>query len=529
MSSVGAAAAAPRAYLTGFGNEHASEALPHSLPARGNNPQICPRGLYAEQLSGTAFTAPRARNKRSWLYRIRPAVLHEPFVRAPHARLRGAFGGFAGGGVLTPAQLRWAPAPLPAADERVDWLSGLATVAGAGAAEDKRGLAVHTWAANAPMVDVAFYSADGELLLVPQLGALALQTEFGWLDVAPGEIAVIPRGVRFRVDIAGPSRGYVLEAFGAPFELPELGPIGANGLANARDFLYPVAAFEDVAAPWMIVAKFGGECFAAAQAHSPFDVVAWHGTGAPYKYDLARFAAVNSVTFDHPDPSIFTVLTSPSEVPGTAAADFVVFPPRWMVAEGTFRPPWFHRNAMTVRGERREGWRTRARTLACARRGHRDGRHADAHAPLPAPVRALPPAAGVHGHDLGQVRRQGGLCARRRVTALGHVGARARRADGRARRGGGPRTRKVRRGARVYVRDGRDAARDAGGARRAAPRQGLRGVLGRAKEPLRRHAVKGEGGWPPERGLPRQAKGREGGSSAARPRALGARPSRRGS
>jgi hypothetical protein len=423
-------------------------------------------------------------------------VLHEPFVRAPHARLRGAFGGFAGGGVLTPAQLRWAPAPLPAADERVDWLSGLATVAGAGAAEDKRGLAVHTWAANAPMVDVAFYSADGELLLVPQLGALALQTEFGWLDVAPGEIAVVPRGVRFRVDVAGPSRGYVLEAFGAPFELPELGPIGANGLANARDFLYPVAAFEDVAAPWMIVAKFGGECFAAAQAHSPFDVVAWHGTGAPYKYDLARFAAVNSVTFDHPDPSIFTVLTSPSEVPGTAAADFVVFPPRWMVAEGTFRPPWFHRNAMTVRGGRGEGWRTRARarkrstgaprwpTRGCSRAASR---------PYAPPHRA----AGVHGHDLGQVRRQGGLCARRRVAALGHVGARARRADGCARRGGGARARKVRRGARVHVRVGRDAARDAGGARRAAPRQGVRGVLGRAKEPLRRRAVKGGrgGAW----------------------------------
>lgn len=344
-------AAVSYAYQSGFGNEHATEARAGSLPVGQNNPQRGPLGLYAEQLSGTAFTAPRARNRRTWLYRIRPSVVHEAFVEAANKNVRSDFGNFPGGGVLTPNQLRWFPAPLPTeAAGSVDWISGLYTVAGAGAAETKQGVAIHMWSCNSSMVDVAFSSSDGEMLLVPQEGGpLRIQTEMGWLLVAAGEIAVLPRGIRFRVDVDGASRGYVLEVFSPQgFVLPELGPIGANGLANARDFLYPVAAFdaprEAGAPPYVIINKFGGKMFSTAQAHSPFDVVAWHGNFAPYKYDLARFNTINTVSFDHPDPSIFTVLTCPSDTPGVAVADFVIFPPRWMVAENTFRPPWFHRN-----------------------------------------------------------------------------------------------------------------------------------------------------------------------------------------
>ncbi|HEX6160150.1 MAG TPA: homogentisate 1,2-dioxygenase domain-containing protein, partial [Thermoanaerobaculia bacterium] len=174
-----------------------------------------------------------------------------------------------------------------------------------------------------------------------------LRTELGHVEVKPGEIAVIPRGTKFRVELQGDdARGYLCENFGAPFRLPDLGPIGANGLANPRDFLSPVAAYEEVEGDFELIAKFGGTLWSARIDHSPLDVVAWHGNYAPYKYDLARFNAINTVSFDHPDPSIFTVLTSPSDTPGTANCDFVIFPPRWMVAENTFRPPYFHRNVM---------------------------------------------------------------------------------------------------------------------------------------------------------------------------------------
>ena len=367
--------AAQLRYNTGFGNEHATEALPGALPIGCNSPQRCPLGLYAEQLSGTAFTLPRHLNRRTWLYRIRPSVAHEPFLPAPRAAIRGSFSSDAvdGGaaGLLTPNQLRWLPPPLPpslpaagssggggggssggAADAApIDWLSGLFTVAGAGSAEAGSGLAVHLYTCNAPMTDCAFSNSDGEMLIVPQEGALRLQTEMGLIDVAPREICVVPRGVKFRVELAAggaPARGYVLEVFGSHFQLPELGPLGSNGLANARDFEYPVAAFEDRACAFTTHVKFGGHCFTAAQAHSPFDVVAWHGTVCPYKYDLTRFNTIGSISFDHPDPSIFTVLTVPSgKAPGLALADFVIFPPRWMVAEGTFRPPWYHRNCMS--------------------------------------------------------------------------------------------------------------------------------------------------------------------------------------
>jgi homogentisate 1,2-dioxygenase len=331
------------AYLSGFGNEHATEALAGALPAGRNSPQRAPHGLYAELLSGTAFTAPRAANRRTWTYRIRPSATHDPFERLEHPTLRTAP---LDEGAATPSQLRWDP--FPAAARPADFVDGLATIAGNGDARLQCGMAVHWYAADRDMKDRVFYDADGELLIVPQAGALEIFTELGRLAVAPGEIALLPRGIRFRVELPqGPAQGYVCENYGAMFRLPELGPLGSNGLAAARDFLAPVAAYEDVERRHEIVAKFGGALWSAGIDHSPLDVVAWHGSLAPYKYDLARFMVIGTVSFDHPDPSIYTVLTSPSDTAGWANVDFVIFPPRWLVGEDTFRPPWYHRNVMS--------------------------------------------------------------------------------------------------------------------------------------------------------------------------------------
>lgn len=339
----GAAIGTELRYQSGFGSELATEALPGALPQGQNSPQRPAYGLYAEQFSGTAFTAPRHANRRAWLYRLRPAVTHGAFRPLEAGLLRSApFDEEP----TPPTQLRWDPLPLPAAP--TDFVESLVTLAGNGDTALQIGCGIHLYACNRSMRERYFYDADGELLLVPQQGLLRLATEFGSLDVRPGEIALIPRGTRFQVLLdAASARGYVAENYGAPFRLPELGPIGANGLANARDFLAPVAAFEDREGAFELVAKFAGRLWSAPIDHSPLDVVAWHGNHVPYKYDLARFNSINSVSFDHPDPSIFTVLTSPSDTPGTGNVDFVIFPPRWLVAEHTFRPPWFHRNVMS--------------------------------------------------------------------------------------------------------------------------------------------------------------------------------------
>ncbi|AKC87167.1 homogentisate 1,2-dioxygenase [Pseudoxanthomonas suwonensis] len=326
-------------YMTGFGNEFATEAVPGALPVGQNSPQRVAHGLYAEQLSGSAFTAPRGHNRRSWLYRIRPAVMHGSFAPFVQTALHNDFGD----GPVTPDQLRWDPLPLPATP--TDFVEGLYTVAGNGGPAAQQGVAIHLYAADRDMAGRFFYDADGELMLVPQLGRLRIATEMGVLEVEPQQIAVVPRGVRFRVELPdGPSRGYVLENFGAPLRLPELGPIGANGLANPRDFETPMAAYEDVEGAFELVAKFQGHLWRADIGHSPLDVVAWHGNYVPYRYDLRRFNTIGSISFDHPDPSIFTVLTGPSDTSGTANVDFAIFPPRWLVAQHTFRPPWFHRN-----------------------------------------------------------------------------------------------------------------------------------------------------------------------------------------
>ncbi len=327
-------------YQSGFGNQHSTEAVAGALPQGQNSPQRAPFGLYAEQVSGSAFTAPRAENLRSWQYRLRPSVQHAAYLPLAHASLRTAPCQEV---AASPNRLRWNPLPV---QPDTDFVDGLVTIATNGDARMQKGVGVHLYSASRSMTRV-FYNADGELLIVPQTGALTLKTEFGVLDVKPGEIAVIPRGVKFRVEISNEVRGYICENYGAPLRLPELGPIGANGLANARDFLYPTAWFEDVALKTEVVAKFGGSLWCCQYDHSPLNVVAWHGNYAPVKYDLARFNTINTVSFDHPDPSIFTVLTSPSETHGSANIDFVIFPPRWMVAENTFRPPWFHRNCMS--------------------------------------------------------------------------------------------------------------------------------------------------------------------------------------
>ncbi|AWK07908.1 homogentisate 1,2-dioxygenase [Streptomyces spongiicola] len=329
-------------YLSGFGNEHASEAVPGALPLGRNSPQRAPLGLYAEQLSGSAFTEPRAHNRRSWLYRIRPSAAHPPFVRAGSGALRTA--PFTES-VPDPNRLRWDPLPEPAPG--TDWLSGLWTLGGNGDAAQRTGMAVHLYHADASMERV-FGNADGELLIVPERGGVLLRTELGLLSVRPGEVALVPRGVRFRVELLDDTvRGYVCENYGQPFTLPELGPIGANGLANPRDFRFPVAAYEDVEGDVEVVNKFCGNLWTAVHDHSPLDVVAWHGSHLPYVYDLRAFNVMGTVSYDHPDPSIFTVLTSPSDTPGLAGVDFVVFAPRWLVGEDTFRPPYFHRNVMS--------------------------------------------------------------------------------------------------------------------------------------------------------------------------------------
>jgi homogentisate 1,2-dioxygenase len=328
-----------RGYQTGFGNEFATEAVAGVLPTGQNSPQRVEHGLYAEQLSGSAFTAPRHRNRRSWLYRIRPAAQHSPFAELPHATFHNRFHE----APATPNQMRWDPLPMPS--QPTDFVEGLVTLGGNGGAEEQAGVGIHLYCANRSMQGRYFYDADGELLIVPQQGRLRLRTELGVVEVEPLEIAVVPRGVRFLVELPdGEARGYVAENFGAPLHLPDLGPIGANGLAHARDFLTPLAAYEDLDGDFALVAKFQGALWSASIDHSPLDVVGWHGNYAPYKYDLRRFNTIGSIAVDHPDPSIFTVLTSVSDTPGTANMDFAIFPPRWLVAEHTFRPPYFHRN-----------------------------------------------------------------------------------------------------------------------------------------------------------------------------------------
>lgn len=333
-------------YMPGFGNDFETEALEGALPQGQNSPQQCPYGLYAEQLSGSPFTAPRGSNERSWLYRMRPSVSHVgrfapidlPYWKtAPHIVEHG----------LPLGPLRWNPVPLP--EEKLTFLEGLRTITTAGDVYTQVGMAAHVYLASAPMEDEYFFNADGELMIVPETGRLSIVTELGRMEVGAGDIAVVPRGMKFKASpVGGPSRGYVCENYGAKLTLPGRGPIGANCLANPRDFKTPVAAYEEKdGTACRLVVKWCGGFHATEIGHSPLDVVAWHGNYAPYKYDLRTFSPVGALLFDHPDPSIFTVLTAPSGEEGTANIDFVIFPERWMVAEHSFRPPWYHMNIMS--------------------------------------------------------------------------------------------------------------------------------------------------------------------------------------
>ncbi|SOC00662.1 homogentisate 1,2-dioxygenase [Stappia indica] len=333
------------AYMPGFGNDFETEALPGALPQGQNSPQRAPYGLYAEQLSGSPFTAPRGTNERSWLYRIRPSVKHSGRfspVSLPEWKSAPAVDDHS----LALGQLRWDPVPIP--ETPVTFLTGMRTMTTAGDVNGQAGMASHVYVANTDMVDEYFFNADGELLIVPQEGGLRIATELGVMDVVPKEICVIPRGMVFRVELLdGKARGYACENYGAKFTLPDRGPIGANCLANPRDFKTPVAWFEDKEGPCRLVVKWCGRFHETKLDASPLDVVAWHGNYAPYKYDLTTYSPVGAILFDHPDPSIFTVLTAPSGEEGTANIDFVIFPERWMVAEHSFRPPWYHRNIMS--------------------------------------------------------------------------------------------------------------------------------------------------------------------------------------
>lgn len=360
-------------YLTGFGGHFETEAVSGALPKGRNSPQRPAFGLYTEQLSGSAFTAPRHENRRSWLYRMRPTADHRPYRPYDSSSL------FAPGALdepVAPNRLRWdPPSDLPA---DADFVDGMVTMMANRDPAELSGVAIHLYRATKSMTDRVFVNTDGELLIIPQSSELRLFTEMGRLDLAPGWIGLIPRGVRFRVEVDGEARGYVAENHGAMFRLPELGPIGSNGLANSRDFEMPVAAYEDIDRPCEVIQKYQGSLWTTTLDHSPLDVAAWHGNLAPCRYELARFNTIGTVSFDHPDPSIFTVLTSPSETPGRANADFVIFPPRWMVAEDTFRPPWFHRNLMSeamglIRGDydaKAEGFRPGGLSLHNMMSGH---------------------------------------------------------------------------------------------------------------------------------------------------------------
>jgi len=332
-------------YMPGFGNDFETEALPGALPQGMNSPQKVNYGLYGEQLSGTAFTAPGHQNERTWCYRIRPSVKHTHRFEKIDLPYWESAPNIAPG-VISLGQYRWDP--LPQGSAPLTWLTGMRSMTTAGDVNTQVGMATHIYLATESMVDDYFYSADSEILVIPQEGRLRFCTELGIIELEPKEIAIIPRGLVYRVEVLeGPARGFVCENYGQKFALPGRGPIGANCMANRRDFKTPVAAFEDRETPSTVTVKWCGQFHKTRIGHSPLDVVAWHGNYAPVKYDLRHYCPIGSILFDHPDPSIFTVLTAPSGVEGTANIDFALFRERWMVMEDTFRPPWYHKNIMS--------------------------------------------------------------------------------------------------------------------------------------------------------------------------------------
>lgn len=321
-------------YLAGFGNHHATEAIRGALPTKQNSPQHCPLGLFAEQLSGSAFTEPRHQNRHTWLYRILPSVTQNNYTPYAHSMTQAI------ASLQAPNPLRWSPIPEPTQTQ--DFIDGLLHIA------TNSKLNAYLYQCNLSMKDRFFSNHDAEMLFIPYQGPIRLLTELGLLEISPGMIGVIPQGIKFKLELLETyAAGYLCENKGRPFTLPQLGFMGANALANPRHFLYPKAKYEESKGSVEIICKYQQRCWQTTSDHSPLNVVAWHGNYAPYSYDLSLFNTINTVSFDHPDPSIFTVLTSESEFPAVANLDFVIFPDRWMVAEHTFRPPYFHRNVMS--------------------------------------------------------------------------------------------------------------------------------------------------------------------------------------
>lgn len=339
----------PYSYQVGFGNRFSSEAVPGTLPLGRNTPQKCKYDLFSEQLNGTPFVSARSSQFHAWFYRIRPSVGHRPLRKSSAAHdIEATFSKLNTNTTFSPSDQSWGKFSLPKDSESIDFIQGLKTIGGHGDALNREGLAVHIYTANRSMWKTAFCNNDGDFLIMPEEGRLDIQTEFGNIMVRPGELVVIQAGIKFKVKLPdGVGRGYVQEVFGAHYELPELGPVGSNGMASPRDFEHPLASFEVDQTTWTIICKLGGQLFEYDQDHSPFDVVAWHGNYVPYKYAMEKF--INSATVDREqsDPSIYCVLMAKSKVPGLALTELLVFTPRWSVPDNTFRPPYYHRNVCT--------------------------------------------------------------------------------------------------------------------------------------------------------------------------------------
>ncbi|KAF4335858.1 homogentisate 1 2-dioxygenase [Fusarium beomiforme] len=323
----------PYEYQPGWGNRHQSEVIPGTLPIGQNNPQDRGFGLYTEGITYSSFAAPRGLNMSTYMYRARPSAAHQGYSRIEtKSHIENCFLSLNPKVEPLYQQAEWSPFPLPREDETIDFTDGLHTLGGSGDPNLRQGIAVYVYMINSSMINKAYCNTDGDFLITPQLGIIDIQTEMGRLFVQPGEICVIQRGVRFRINLAEGvpvARGHIAEVWGSMWELPDLGPIGGHGLANPRDFLYPVAHIdEDLHVPFKIVVKNNGKHVVISQDHSPFDVVAWHGNCVPYKYDLTKFVAQNSTSVDHTDPSINTVLTAKSVDPHVPLADYLWFGPR---------------------------------------------------------------------------------------------------------------------------------------------------------------------------------------------------------
>ncbi|RDI80518.1 hypothetical protein Vi05172_g9488 [Venturia inaequalis] len=340
----------PYSYQCGFDNRFASEAIPGVLPQGRNCPQKVKYDLYSEQLNGSGFVASRSALQHVWMYRILPSVAHREMSKPDiNSKIEACFSPLNPKVEYNPSQQAWDPFALPEESASIDFVQGLRTIAGQGDAINKAGIAIHVYAASSSMERRAFCNNDGDFLILPQQGRLDIQTELGRMMVRPGELVVIQAGIRFKVSLPdGPSRGYIQEIFGTHYELPELGPLGSNGMALPRDFEMPLASFDlDHASEWEIIYKLAGSLHSCRQDHTPFDVVAWHGNLVPYKYAIEKFINMANVEVDQADPTIYCVLTAKSHIPGMSLTDFLVFTKKWISTHDTFRPPYYHRNMST--------------------------------------------------------------------------------------------------------------------------------------------------------------------------------------